>query len=70
MTIALTFEYFWQVGIANQTTMYKEETAAIAKMFERTMLKKVGPEKLNESFLALDTICDATQERQGENFQQ
>jgi 4-hydroxy-3-methylbut-2-enyl diphosphate reductase len=33
-------------------------------MFERTLLKKVGPEKLNDSFLALDTICDATQERQ------
>jgi len=53
-----------KIGIANQTTMYKEETAAIAKMFERAMLKKVGPEKLNEYFMALDTICDATQERQ------
>ena len=53
-----------KIGIANQTTMYKEETAAIAKMFERAMLKKVGPEKLNETFMALDTICDATQERQ------
>jgi len=53
-----------KVGIANQTTMYKEETAAIAKLFERTALKKFGPEKLNEHFMALDTICDATQERQ------
>eukprot|EP00281_Chroomonas_sp_CCMP1168_P018361 CAMPEP_0206229518 /NCGR_PEP_ID=MMETSP0047_2-20121206/9748_1 /ASSEMBLY_ACC=CAM_ASM_000192 /TAXON_ID=195065 /ORGANISM="Chroomonas mesostigmatica_cf, Strain CCMP1168" /LENGTH=473 /DNA_ID=CAMNT_0053652839 /DNA_START=32 /DNA_END=1453 /DNA_ORIENTATION=- len=53
-----------KVGIANQTTMYKEETAAIAKLFERTMLKKFGPEKVNEHFMALDTICDATQERQ------
>lgn len=35
-----------KVGIANQTTMYKEETAAIAKLFERTMLKKFGPEKV------------------------
>jgi 4-hydroxy-3-methylbut-2-enyl diphosphate reductase len=53
-----------KVGIANQTTMFKDETAAIAKLFERTMLKKFGPETLNENFLALDTICDATQERQ------
>jgi len=43
---------------------YLARGAAIAKMFERTLLKKVGPEKLNDSFLALDTICDATQERQ------
>lgn len=53
-----------RIGIANQTTMYKEETAAIAKMFERAMLKKVGPEKVNDHFMAMDTICDATQERQ------
>ena len=44
--------------------MYKEETKAIAKLFERAMLKKVGPEKVNDHFMALDTICDATQERQ------
>ena len=25
---------------------------------------RFGPEKLNEHFMALDTICDATQERQ------
>jgi len=31
-----------KIGIANQTTMYKEETAAIAKLFERAMLKKVS----------------------------
>eukprot|EP00960_Hanusia_phi_P054628 762723-Hanusia_phi.AAC.6 len=53
-----------KVGIANQTTMYKEETAAIAKLFERAMLKKYGPENVNVHFMALDTICDATQERQ------
>ena len=28
------------------------------------MLKKVGPKEVNEHFMALDTICDATQERQ------
>jgi len=45
-----------RIGIANQTTMYKEETAAIAKMFERCMLKKVGPEKVNEHFMALGLL--------------
>lgn len=53
-----------KVGIANQTTMYKEETAAIAKLFERTMLRKHGPQEGPNRFMSLDTICDATQERQ------
>jgi 4-hydroxy-3-methylbut-2-en-1-yl diphosphate reductase len=53
-----------QVGIANQTTMLKSETEQIGKLFERTMLQKYGPLELNQHFLAFNTICDATQERQ------
>ncbi|MCT7986200.1 4-hydroxy-3-methylbut-2-enyl diphosphate reductase [Laspinema sp. A4] len=53
-----------QVGIANQTTMLKSETEAMGKLFERTMMKKYGPADLNQHFLAFNTICDATQERQ------
>ncbi len=53
-----------QVGIANQTTMLKSETEAMGKLFERTMMKKYGPAALNQHFLAFNTICDATQERQ------
>ena len=53
-----------QIGIANQTTMLKSETEQIGKLFERTMLQKYGPIDLNQHFLAFNTICDATQERQ------
>ena len=53
-----------KVGIANQTTMYKKETSAIGKLFEKTMIAKYGPDEATERFAAFDTICDATQERQ------
>eukprot|EP00980_Cylindrotheca_fusiformis_P003523 scaffold783_cov118-Cylindrotheca_fusiformis.AAC.9 len=53
-----------KVGLANQTTMYKKETKAIGQLFQKTMMKKFGPSKIDEHYFEFDTICDATQERQ------
>jgi len=55
--------------MANQTTMMKSETMMIGKLFERTMLKKYGPQSLKEHFLTSNTICDATQDRQDAMYQ-
>ena len=57
-----------RLGVANQTTMLKSETEEIGRMFERTMLQRFGPAELGEHFLAFNTICDATQERQDAMF--
>jgi 4-hydroxy-3-methylbut-2-enyl diphosphate reductase len=53
-----------KIGIANQTTMYKKETQAIGRLFEKVMMQEHGAENIKSHFAAFDTICDATQVRQ------
>ena len=48
--------------------MLKSETEEIGKFFEKTMLMKYGPANINDHFLAFNTICDATEERQDAMF--
>jgi len=57
------------VGIANQTTMLKGDTKALGQLVQNTMIEKYGPENVNDHFMVLDTICDATQERQDAMFE-
>jgi 4-hydroxy-3-methylbut-2-enyl diphosphate reductase len=49
------------VGLANQTTMYRKETRAIGQLFQKAMMKKFGPVNAKDHYLEFDTICDATQ---------
>ena len=53
-----------RLGLANQTTMLRDETLQIGKLLERTMMEKYGPAQLKDRYMVMDTICDATQTRQ------
>lgn len=57
-------KHLQKIGLANQTTMYKKETRAIGQLLQKTMMKKFGPDLLNDHYYEFDTICDATQVRQ------
>lgn len=53
-----------RVGLANQTTMLSSESLEIADMFRDALLGRYGQERLADGFVAFDTICSATQDRQ------
>ena len=50
-----------RIGLANQTTMLRNETLSMGKMFEKAMMQKYGPAELKQHYMVMDTICDATQ---------
>jgi len=53
-----------RIGLANQTTMLMSESLEIGEMFRAAMRDRYGDGDLAARFLAFDTICSATQERQ------
>ncbi len=50
-----------EVGIANQTTMLKEETRTLQNMVKAAIEERDGDD---DNFYVFDTICGATQDRQ------
>ncbi len=53
-----------RVGLANQTTMLSSESLEIAEMFRQALLARHGQKQLEDGFVAFDTICSATEDRQ------
>jgi 4-hydroxy-3-methylbut-2-enyl diphosphate reductase len=58
-----------RIGMANQTTMLASESLEVAEKVRRAMADRWGEEELAERFVAFDTICSATQERQDALFE-
>lgn len=54
-----------RIGIANQTTMLKGETAQIQEILRAAVIERDGND---DNFHAFDTICNATQDRQNALF--
>ena len=50
-----------RIGVANQTTMLREETEAVQRMLREALTLRDGTDA---NFRLFDTICGATQERQ------
>ena len=52
------------IGVANQTTMLRDETEEVQRRMRNAMITRFGKEEIEEHFRYFDTICGATQERQ------
>ena len=55
-----------RIGMANQTTMLKNETQAIQNILQEAIIKRDGN---NQNYELSDTICGATQDRQNALFE-
>jgi len=52
------------VGVANQTTMMRNETEEVQRRIKQAIIDRYGEPQLEKHFRFFDTICGATQERQ------
>ena len=52
------------IGVANQTTMLRDETEEVQRRMRNAMITKYGKETIDDHFRYFDTICGATQDRQ------
>lgn len=57
-----------RIGLANQTTMMCSESLEIEKRLRSAILARHGADEMKQRFLAFDTICTATQDRQDAVF--
>jgi 4-hydroxy-3-methylbut-2-enyl diphosphate reductase len=53
-----------RIGLANQTTMMSSESLHIQKLLREAMVTRYGEAEIGKRFIAFDTICSATQDRQ------
>jgi 4-hydroxy-3-methylbut-2-en-1-yl diphosphate reductase len=53
-----------RIGLANQTTMLSSESLHIQKMLRQAVVDRYGEGEIGRRFIAFDTICSATQDRQ------
>jgi 4-hydroxy-3-methylbut-2-enyl diphosphate reductase len=52
------------IGVANQTTMLRNETEDVQRRLRRAMAQRFGEAEIDRHFRFFDTICGATQDRQ------
>ncbi len=53
-----------RIGLANQTTMMCSESLEIQKLLREAVVDRYGEAEISKRFIAFDTICSATQDRQ------
>jgi len=53
-----------RIGLANQTTMMCSESLEIQKLLREAVVARYGEPEIARRFIAFDTICSATQDRQ------